>query len=126
VAAQVFEAVRRAADAAAADDDLAQAPITAPVTPLSLVLKGTNLQVRVWEALLAMPSGTITSYESLAQAVGAPRAVRAVANAVARNPIHFLIPCHRVVRKSGELGGYAGGMQRKRAMLAVELGATGD
>ena len=72
--------------------------------------------------MLRVPAGVVVSYEELAASVGAPQAVRAVANAVARNPVHYLIPCHRVIRKSGELGGYAGGLERKRAMLGVELG----
>ena len=78
--------------------------------------------MKVWRALLRIPAGTVVSYEELAAAVGSPGAVRAVANAVAKNPVHYLIPCHRVIRKSGELGGYAGGLDRKRAMLGVELG----
>ena len=80
----------------------------------------------MWRALLRVPVGTVVSYEELAAAVGSPQAVRAVANAVARNPVHYLIPCHRVIRKSGELGGYAGGLERKRAMLGVELGRWAD
>ncbi len=112
-AAQVFGVIAAGATAAAID---------APPVGLSVLLKGTNLQVRVWRALLRIPAGTVVSYEDLAAAVGSPQAVRAVANAVARNPVHYLIPCHRVIRKSGELGGYAGGLERKRAMLGVELG----
>ena len=113
VAAQVFGVIAAGAAAAAMD---------APPLGLSVLLKGTNLQMRVWRALLRVPAGTVVSYEELAAAIGSPSAVRAVANAVARNPIHYLIPCHRVIRKSGELGGYAGGIERKRAMLGVELG----
>jgi AraC family transcriptional regulator of adaptative response/methylated-DNA-[protein]-cysteine methyltransferase len=95
-----------------------------PASPLTLVVRGTNLQVRVWEALRRIPAGTLATYEDIARAVGAPTAVRAVAGAIGRNPIHLLIPCHRVVRKTGHLGGYAGGLPRKRAMLACELGAA--
>ncbi len=94
--------------------------------PLALLVRGTNLQVRVWEALRRIPAGTLASYEDVAAAVDAPTAVRTVAGAIARNPIHVLIPCHRVVRKVGALGGYAGGLARKRAMLAHELPATPD
>lgn len=94
--------------------------------PLALLVRGTNLQVRVWEALRRIPVGALTTYESVAAAVGSPTAVRAVASAIGRNPIHLLIPCHRVVRKTGALGGYAGGLARKRAMLACELGAPVD
>ena len=113
VAEQVFGVITAGAAAAAID---------APPVGLSVLLKGTNLQMRVWRALLKVPAGTVVSYEDLAAAIGSPSAVRAVANAVARNPIHYLIPCHRVIRKSGELGGYAGGIERKRAILGVELG----
>lgn len=95
--------------------DVAAAP------PLALLVHGTNLQVRVWEALRRIPAGTLATYEDVAVAAGAPTAVRAVASAIGRNPIHVLIPCHRVVRKSGHLGGYAGGLARKRAMLGCEL-----
>lgn len=91
--------------------------------PLALLLKGTNLQLRVWRALLALPEGAVTSYERLAEVVGAPTAVRAVAGAVGRNPVHYLIPCHRVIRKSGGIGGYAAGTARKRIMLARECAA---
>jgi AraC family transcriptional regulator of adaptative response/methylated-DNA-[protein]-cysteine methyltransferase len=70
--------------------------------------------------LRRIPAGHVASYDAVAEAVGAPTAVRAVASAIGRNPIHALIPCHRVVRKTGALGGYAGGLPRKRAMLARE------
>lgn len=85
-----------------------------------LHLRGTNFQVRVWEALLRVPSGTVTAYEDVARSIGRPDAVRAVAGAVARNRIAWLIPCHRVIRKVGETGGYRWGVTRKRAMLAWE------
>lgn len=88
--------------------------------PLSLHLKGTNFQMKVWEALLRIPSGRLVSYEDIARSVGNPRAVRAVGSAVGDNPIAYLIPCHRVLRKSGAIGGYATGTPRKRAMLALE------
>lgn len=90
--------------------------------PLYVNLKGTGLQIQVWHALLRIPEGRVVSYEDLARAAGAPRAVRAVANAVARNPIHYLIPCHRVIRKTGAFGGYQGGTERKRALIAWESG----
>jgi AraC family transcriptional regulator of adaptative response/methylated-DNA-[protein]-cysteine methyltransferase len=88
--------------------------------PLTLVLRGTNFQVRVWEALLRIPMGTVVPYEELASSVCSVRATRAVASAVARNPIAFLIPCHRVIRKAGGMGGYHWGLARKKAMLAWE------
>jgi AraC family transcriptional regulator of adaptative response/methylated-DNA-[protein]-cysteine methyltransferase len=85
-----------------------------------LVLIGAPFQIKVWEALLAIPSGQVTTYSDLAGAIGAPRAVRAVGTAVGRNPVSFLIPCHRALRKSGGLGGYHWGLPVKRALLAWE------
>lgn len=89
--------------------------------PLALLVKGTNLQLKVWEALLRIPSGEVVSYEQLAAAAGAPTAVRAVGTAVGRNPVSYLIPCHRVIRKTGAFGNYGGGIARKRAMLTWEF-----
>ena len=88
--------------------------------PLALHVRGTNFQLRVWEALLRVPGGATTSYAALAREVGKPKAPRAVGNAVGANPISWLIPCHRVLRGDGALGGYAWGVERKRAMLAWE------
>ena len=85
-----------------------------------LTVRGTNLQVQVWRALLRIPSGDTTSYKALAQRVGRPRAIRAVASAVGANPVNFLIPCHRVLRADGQLGGFRGGAELKRRMLADE------
>jgi AraC family transcriptional regulator of adaptative response/methylated-DNA-[protein]-cysteine methyltransferase len=87
-------------------------------TPLCLI--GAPFQIKVWEALLAIPSGHVTTYGDIARAIGAPRAVRAVGTAVGRNPVSWLIPCHRALRKSGALGGYHWGLPVKRAMLAWE------
>ena len=91
-----------------------------PAAPLPLLVRGTNFQVKVWEALLRLEPGEVTTYERLAESIGAPRAVRAVGTAVGRNPIAFLIPCHRVIRKSGAFGQYRWGASRKRAMLGWE------
>jgi len=88
--------------------------------PVPLYLIGAPLQIKVWEALLRIPSGHVTTYSELAGAVGLPRAMRAVGTAVGRNPISFLIPCHRALRKSGGLGGYHWGLPVKRAILAWE------
>lgn len=88
--------------------------------PLTLHLEGTNFQVKVWEALLRLPVGTLATYEQIAEQIGSPRAVRAVGTAVGRNPVAYLIPCHRVIRKTGALGGYRWGTTRKRAMLGWE------
>ncbi|MBK0325862.1 bifunctional helix-turn-helix domain-containing protein/methylated-DNA--[protein]-cysteine S-methyltransferase [Rhodobacteraceae bacterium F11138] len=85
-----------------------------------LFLIGAPFQIKVWEALLSIPSGRVTTYSEIAQAIGKPRAVRAVGTAVGRNPISWLIPCHRALRKSGGLGGYHWGLPVKRAMLAYE------
>lgn len=88
--------------------------------PLHLVVRGTNFQVKVWEALLAIPPGAAADYAGVARAIGAPRAVRAVGSACGRNAIAFLIPCHRVLAGDGGLGGYRWGLERKEAMLAWE------
>jgi len=81
---------------------------------------GPPFGIKVWEALLAIPSGHVTTYSEIARAIGHPRAVRAVGTAVGRNPVSLLIPCHRALRKSGGLGGYHWGLPVKRAMLARE------
>jgi AraC family transcriptional regulator of adaptative response/methylated-DNA-[protein]-cysteine methyltransferase len=94
------------------------APNSAQTPPLFLI--GAPFQIKVWEALLAVPPGQVTSYGEIAASIGNPKAVRAVGTAVGRNPISWLIPCHRALRKSGELGGYHWGLPMKRAMLALE------
>lgn len=93
--------------------------------PVRLLVKGTNFQVSVWKALLRIPPGRLVAYEQIAQAIGRPSASRAVGSAVGANRISYLIPCHRVIRNSGALGGYAWGLPRKRAMIGWEssLGA---
>ena len=88
-------------------------------------LIGAPFQIKVWEALLQIPEGAVTTYSELARAIGNPKAVRAVGTAVGRNPISLLIPCHRALRKSGALGGYHWGLPVKRAILARE-GARRD
>lgn len=92
-----------------------------PDTPLKLHLRGTNFQIKVWEALLNIPAGAVTTYEHIAAQIGRPNAVRAVGTAVGDNPIAYLIPCHRVIRKSGEFGNYMYGSARKKAILVKEL-----
>ncbi len=89
-------------------------------SPLQLFLSGTNFQIKVWEALLSIPSGAMVSYQDVAAFIGMPGAARAVSNAAARNPIPVLIPCHRVIRKMGDLGGYHYGAARKKALLGWE------
>jgi AraC family transcriptional regulator of adaptative response/methylated-DNA-[protein]-cysteine methyltransferase len=88
--------------------------------PVKLLLMGTNFQIKVWEALLRIPPGAVISYEDLARRVGKPSAARAVGSAVGRNPISFLIPCHRAIRKMGITGDYHWGAARKKAILAWE------
>jgi AraC family transcriptional regulator, regulatory protein of adaptative response / methylated-DNA-[protein]-cysteine methyltransferase len=88
--------------------------------PLTLLVGGSDFQVRVWQALLNIPFGGLTTYQNIAETIDRPNAVRAVGNAIGNNPIAYLIPCHRVIRKSGELGGYRWGLKRKAAILAWE------
>ncbi|QIR38813.1 methylated-DNA--[protein]-cysteine S-methyltransferase [Tolypothrix sp. PCC 7910] len=92
--------------------------------PLTLLVKGTNFQIQVWRALLRIPFGGMLTYQSIAEMIGRPTATRAVGNAVGKNPISYLIPCHRVIRESGELGGYRWGLERKTILLAWEAGCT--
>ena len=94
----------------------------APSGPLALHVRGTNFQLKVWTALLGIAPGCVTTYEEIADAIGQPAAARAVGSAVGRNPVSLLIPCHRVIRKSGGLGGYAWGLERKELILRAEDG----
>ena len=87
---------------------------------LNVLVKGTNFQVKVWNALLRIPAGQITSYAAIAGCIGHPKAVRAVGSAVGSNPVAYLIPCHRVLRGDGNLGGYHWGLTRKCACLIRE------
>lgn len=89
-------------------------------TPLTLHVKGTNFQLQVWRALLNIPFGGLTTYQGLAANLGRPTAARAIGNAVGRNPVGYLIPCHRVIRSSGELGGYRWGLDRKTMVVGWE------
>jgi len=93
-----------------------------PSEPLRVVLIGTDWEVRVWEALLQIPLGRLTTYSDLAAKLSAPAAARAVGAAVGKNPVSFVVPCHRVVGKSGQLTGYHWGITRKHAMLGWEAG----
>ena len=97
-----------------------------PDSALNLHLRGTNFQIKVWEALLNIPTGAVTTYEHIAAQIGNPRAVRAVGSAVGDNPIAYLIPCHRVIRKSGEFGNYLYGSARKKAILAKEFSVSSE
>jgi AraC family transcriptional regulator, regulatory protein of adaptative response / methylated-DNA-[protein]-cysteine methyltransferase len=90
--------------------------------PLRVVLIGTDFEVRVWDTLLKIPMGKLVTYSDIAGRIAAPKAARAVGAAVGKNPVSFVVPCHRVVGKSGELTGYHWGITRKRAMLGWEAG----
>lgn len=92
--------------------------------PLHLFVRGTNFQIQVWQALIRIPFGKAVTYEDVARHIGMPRASRAVGSAVGRNPIPFLIPCHRVIRKLGEFGNYGEGPERKKAILGWEAALT--
>jgi AraC family transcriptional regulator, regulatory protein of adaptative response / methylated-DNA-[protein]-cysteine methyltransferase len=96
-----------------------------PDQPLRVVLIGTDWEVRVWEALLKIPMGSVATYSGIADKVCSPAAARAVGAAVGKNPVAFVVPCHRVIGKSGDLTGYHWGITRKRAMLGWEAGQVG-
>lgn len=87
---------------------------------LNFEFSGTDFQVKVWQATLNIPAGKTLTYQELAQKIGNPKAFRAVANALGQNKIAYFIPCHRVVRKNGELGGYKWGIDIKKALLIAE------
>lgn len=121
--AAVADLVRRWPKADFQRDDAAILPLAEAAfggDSAKLHLIGAPFQIKVWEALLTVPTGHVTSYSQIAGAIGHDKAVRAVGTAVGRNPISFLIPCHRALRKSGGLGGYHWGLPVKRAMLAWE------
>lgn len=91
------------------------------VSSVPVHLRGTNFQIKVWEALLRLPDGEVTTYQALAKQIRSPQAARAVGNAVAHNPLAYLIPCHRVLQKSGLFGNYRYGPIRKKAILGWEM-----
>jgi AraC family transcriptional regulator of adaptative response/methylated-DNA-[protein]-cysteine methyltransferase len=93
--------------------------------PLNIVMIGTDFEIRVWQTLLRIPMGQATTYSDIAASLGNPNASRAVGTAVGRNPISFVVPCHRVLAKGGKLGGYHWGLTRKRAILGWESGLSG-
>lgn len=116
------------------EDHAATAPLVAPIfdlgrrpeTSLHLHLRGTNFQLKVWEALIGIPTGTVTTYERIAGRIRRPAAWRAVGTAVGHNPIAVLIPCHRVIRKAGDFGNYRYGATRKKTLLAWEFASQGS
>ena len=93
---------------------------SAPKKPLHVLMRGSAFQLKVWEALLKIPEGRLVSYDQIADAIGQPTASRAVGTAIGNNPIGYLIPCHRVIKKTGIFGGYRWGPERKQAMLGWE------
>ena len=120
--ASLYEAPRQTRPVA---EQVVQALLGERSQPLSLHLRGTNFQIKVWEALLQIPEGRVVSYEDIAAAIGRPQAMRAVGSAVGANPIPLLVPCHRVIRKSGEVGGYHYGTARKKSILGWEMAKAG-
>jgi AraC family transcriptional regulator of adaptative response/methylated-DNA-[protein]-cysteine methyltransferase len=127
--AALADLVRRWPKARYVEDSARTAPYAARIfspdqwrsdQPLKLVLIGSDFDVMVWDALTAIPRGTAVTYGDLAARLGKPKAARAVGSAVGRNPISFAVPCHRVLRKTGALGGYHWGLARKRAILGWE------
>jgi AraC family transcriptional regulator of adaptative response/methylated-DNA-[protein]-cysteine methyltransferase len=91
---------------------------------LNILVKGTNFQVKVWNALLQIPMGSVSTYQSIAASIGAPKALQAVGSAVGANPVAYLIPCHRVIRKNLIIGEYHWGTERKKAILGWEMART--
>lgn len=92
---------------------------------IKLHLKGTDFQLKVWETLLKIPMGRLSSYHNIAEQIGSPNAFRAVGTAIGSNPVAFLIPCHRVIQSSGKIGGYMWGNTRKTAIIGWEGAKTG-
>ena len=116
-------------EASLLEDPSASGALIAPIfslerapSPIALFLTGTNFQLKVWEALLRIPSGSVCTYEGLAAEIGQPSAARAVGAAVGRNPVAVLIPCHRVIHKMGKFGNYRYGSARKKALIGWEAG----
>jgi AraC family transcriptional regulator of adaptative response/methylated-DNA-[protein]-cysteine methyltransferase len=117
--------------AACVEDKSMTAPLAArifdprlwrPDRPLRIIMIGTDFEVRVWETLLGIPMGKASTYSDIAQKLGKPKAARAVGAAVGKNPMSFVVPCHRVLGRSGDITGYHWGLTRKRAMLGWEAG----
>jgi AraC family transcriptional regulator, regulatory protein of adaptative response / methylated-DNA-[protein]-cysteine methyltransferase len=132
--AALADMTRRWPRARLAEDPAATAPYAArafdpahwaPDTPLRLVMIGTDFEVRVWETLLSVPMGCATTYSDIARKIGRPTAARAVGAAVGKNPISFVVPCHRVLGRSGALTGYHWGLARKQAIIGWEAGRVG-
>jgi len=132
--AMLADMTRRWPKAAYVEDKARTAPLAArifdpklwrPDRPLRIVMIGTDFEVRVWETLLGIPMGKCSTYSDIAAKLGKPKAARAVGAAVGKNPMSFVVPCHRVLGRSGDITGYHWGMTRKRAMLGWEAGQVG-
>jgi AraC family transcriptional regulator, regulatory protein of adaptative response / methylated-DNA-[protein]-cysteine methyltransferase len=130
-AAALADMTRRWPNAQYAEGSAVTAPIAAqlfadrnfrPNQPLRITFIGTDFEIRVWETLLKIPVGQATTYGAIASSVGSPKAARAVGAAVGKNPLSFVVPCHRVLGKSGALTGYHWGLTRKKAILGWEAG----
>ncbi|MFG1295218.1 MULTISPECIES: methylated-DNA--[protein]-cysteine S-methyltransferase [Xanthobacter] len=130
-AAALADMCARWPNATYVEDPAATAPMVAHIfdpgawredQPLRIIFIGTDFEIRVWETLLHIPMGRATTYSNIASHVGRPKAARAVGAAVGKNPISFVVPCHRVLGKSGDLTGYHWGLTRKRAILGWEAG----
>lgn len=89
-------------------------------TAINLHVVGTAFQIKVWQAILAVPKGEVITYKELSEKIGCTNSCRAVGNALGKNPIHYLVPCHRVIKSDGSLGDYAGGIDKKELLLALE------
>lgn len=96
-------------------------PVANRSPKITLLVQGTNFQLKVWEALLNIPAGSVTTYEHIARSIGHPNAMRAVGTAIGSNPVGYLIPCHRVIKKAGQIGQYHWGAVRKRAIIGWEM-----
>jgi AraC family transcriptional regulator of adaptative response/methylated-DNA-[protein]-cysteine methyltransferase len=133
-AAALADMRRRWPAASYVEDEATTAPLAArifdserwrPDQPLRVIMIGTDFEVRVWQTLLGIPLGRATPYSDIAQRIGRPTASRAVGAAVGKNPISFVVPCHRVIGRSGALTGYHWGLTRKQAILGWEAGRVG-
>ena len=100
-------------------------PVKNDLQRLTVLTQGTNFQLKVWEALLRIPQGAVTTYSQIARSIGNPASVRAVGTAVGSNPVGFLIPCHRVIQSGGRLGEYHWGAARKKAIVGWEMARAG-
>ena len=129
--ASLADMIQRWPKAAYVEDQAATGPLARrifdpgqwrPETPLRVVLIGSDFEIRVWETLLTVPFGRATTYTEVARRIDRPSAARAVGAAVGRNPVSFVVPCHRVLGRSGSLTGYHWGLTRKRAILGWEAG----